>query len=176
MLRPMYKPFQTGLLLLLVLRPRVTSRKVTPVEMSTSPPQRLLKCDDARVVYTPLDKAYSQRIIFKSVSDSENPPENARKEYSPQRNMWMAVAEADISKPGPHNTNIYYGSNANEEVWKLTFIDYVGDPPKWLSEKLVFGQVWWGRIYATEFVIDLQQHKFLYREMANYGAMTEPCE
>jgi hypothetical protein len=44
------------------------------------------------------------------------------------------------------------------------------------SEKLVFGQVWWGRFDATEFVIDLQQYKFIYKEMANYVSMAEPCE
>jgi hypothetical protein len=172
----MYKPIQTGLLLLFVLHPRVESQKDRPLEGSPSTAQRLLKCDDARVVYTPFDKIYSRRIIFKSVSDTEDPPQNARKEYSPQRNMWMAVVEAAISKSGPHNTNIYFGSNANEEVWKLTLVNYVGDAPKWLSEKLVFGQVWWGRIYTTEFILDLQQHKFMYMEMANYEAMAEPCE
>ena len=90
--------------------------------------------------------------------------------------MWMAAVEPDTSKPGLWNTSIYFVSNSNEEVWKLTFVDQQGAGVKWLSEKLVFGQAWWGRIYATEFVLDIQQHKFIYMEMANYGAMTEPCE
>ena len=118
-LRKMRKPFRAGLVLLLALQPRASSQKDKLPEFLATPSQRLLKCDDARVVYTPLDKTYSKRIIFKSVSDTEDPPQNARKEYSPERNMWMAVVETDISKPGPHNTNIYFGSNANEEVWKL---------------------------------------------------------
>jgi hypothetical protein len=172
----MYKPIQTGLLLLFVLQPRVSPQKDRPPAVSASPAQRLLKCENAKVVYTPFDKTYFKRIIFKSVSDTEDPLQNARKEYSPQRNMWMAVVEPDTSKAGPLNTSIYFGSNANEEVWRLTFVDQVGAGGKWISEKLVFGQVCWGRIYATEFILDLQQHKFMYMEMANYGAMAEPCE
>jgi hypothetical protein len=176
MLQQVYKPLKAGLVILLILQPRVSSQKDKQLEISSSSTQRLLKCDDARVVYTPFDKTYSKRIIFKSVTDTEDPPQNARKEYSPERNMWMAAVEPDTSKPGPWNTSIYFGSNSNEEVWKLTFVDQQGAGVKWLSEKLVFGQDWWGRIYATEFVLDIQQHKFIYMEMANYGATTEPCE
>ena len=176
MLQQVYKPLKAGLVILLILQPRVSSQKDKQLEISSSSTQRLLKCDDARVVYTPFDKTYSKRIIFKSVTDTEDPPQNARKEYSPERNMWMAAVEPDTSKPGPWNTSIYFGLNSNEEVWKLTFVDQRGGGVKWLSQKLVFGQAWWGRIYATEFVLDIQQHKFIYMEMANYGAMTEPCE
>ena len=80
-LREMDKRFRDGLVLLLALQPCVSSQ--------ATPSQRLLKCDDARVVYTPFDKTYSNRIVFKSVTDSENPPQNVRKEYLPERNMWM---------------------------------------------------------------------------------------
>src|SRR5258708_6202529 len=138
MLQQMYKPLQAGLALLLVLQPRMNSQK------DKLPSQHLLKCDDARVVYSPFDKTYSKRIIFKSVTDTEDPPQNARKEYSPGRKMWMAAVEPDTSKPGLWNTSIYFVSNSNEEVWKLTFVDQRGAGVKWLSEKLVFGQAWWG--------------------------------
>ena len=172
----MYLRLRAGLVFLLILQPTVNPQKEKETGKPPLPAERILKCDDARVRYTPFEKSYSKRIIFKSVTDTEDPPQNARKEYSPERNRWMAVVEPDTSKAGPWNTSIYFGSNSNEEVWKLTFVDQVGAGGKWISEKLVFGQVWWGRIYATEFVIDLERHNFIYREMANYGAMTEPCE
>ena len=96
-------------------------------------------------MYTPFDEMYSKRIILKSVTDSEDPPQNAPKEYSPERNMWKAVVDPDTSKPGPWNTSIYFGSDSNEEVWKLTLVDQIGVGIKWTNEKLVFGQVWWGK-------------------------------
>lgn len=119
---------------------------------------------------------YAKRIVLVDVSKSENPPQTSSKEYSPERDMWEVTVEPDTSKPGPWNTSIYFGSDANKEVWRLTFVDARDARTKWLNEKLVFGQVWWGRIYATEFILDLQQHKFIYREMAQYGAKIEPCQ
>jgi len=44
-----------------------------------------------------------------------------------------------------------------------------------LNEKLIFGEVWWGRIYATDFIFDVEQRKFSYREMAHFGELMEPC-
>jgi hypothetical protein len=139
-------------------------------------PPDVLKCEDAKVLFSPFDEAYSKRIILKDLSNSENPPSNAQREYSPERDMWKVIIEPDTSKPGPWNTVIYFGSDANETVWKLTLVDVRATSVQWLNEKLVFGKVWWGRIYATDFILDVQQRKFLYREMANYVAKGEPCQ
>jgi hypothetical protein len=166
-----------GLLFLLVLPPTIDSHKQTKPEKAAASSQHLLKCEDAKVRYAPFDEAYSKRMVLKSVTDSEDPPQSVPKEYSPERNMWQAEVDPDTTKPGPWSTSVYFGSDANEDVWKLTFVDAIGAGGlHWLNEKLVYGEVFWGRIYATEFILDLQQHKFIYREMADYGAMTEPCQ
>ena len=167
-----------GLLLLLLLPSRIDphERRNPEPERQRPSSQGLLKCADAKVRYAPFDEAYSKRMVLKSVSDAENPPAGSKKDYSPERNMWLVAVEPDTTKPGPWSKSIYFGSDSNEEVWKLTVIDQNGVGTRWLNEKLVYGQVSWGRIYATEFVLDLQQHKFIYREMANYGAVTEPCQ
>jgi hypothetical protein len=136
----------------------------------------LQKCDQQRVLYRPFDEAYSKRIVWQSVSNSENPPARVKNEYSPERTKWSVTVDPDTTKPGPWNTQVYFGSDADEEVWKLTLNDNAGTEFKWLSEKLVFGRIWWGRIYATDFVLDLEAHKFLYKEMAHYGDMIQPCE
>jgi hypothetical protein len=41
---------------------------------------------------------------------------------------------------------------------------------------LIFGEVWWGRIYATDFIFDVEQNKFVYREMAHFGELIQPCQ
>ena len=171
----MFKPLTICLAVLLFLPVTMDSREAKR-ERSSIRPQGFPKCADAKVQYTPFDAAYSKRIIFKSVSGSENPPASARKEYSPDRSMWMAALEPDTSKPGPWNSSFYFGSDADEGVWKLTFVDRRDADVKCLNDKLVFGQIWWGRVYLTEFILDLQQHKFIYREMAHYDAVTEPCQ
>lgn len=172
----MFKPLVlvSGTFLLLLGTGRTQTRQVD------SPPRRdapaLLKCDQQKVVYSPFDEAYSKRIVWLDVSNSENPPAGVKKEYAPQHTKWSVTIEPDRTKPGPWNTEIYFGSDANEEVWKLSLNDNIEGHARWLSDKLVFGSVWWGRIYATDFILDLDTHKFIYREMAHYGDMIQPCE
>lgn len=145
---------------------------------ASSPPraeQVLLKCDQQKVVYSHFDEAYAPRIVWQDVSDSEDPPADVKKQYSPQHTKWTVTIEPDRTKAGPWNTVIYFGSDANEEVWKLSVNDNIEMGFQWLSEKLVFESAWWGRIYATDMILDLDNHKFIYREMAQYGDMIQPC-
>jgi hypothetical protein len=46
----------------------------------------------------------------------------------------------------------------------------------WLNEKLLYGSVWWGRTVSTDFVFDAEKRAFIYREMANYGELVQPCD
>jgi hypothetical protein len=172
----MFRLVSAVLMLLFLLPPHAGREKEKRPDESVLRGQGVLKCEDASVVYSPFDETYAKRILLKDVSDSEDPPQNAAKEYSPERDMWMVMVEPDTSKPGPWNTTVYFGSNANEKVWKLTLLDVRNVGVKWLNEKLAFGQIWWGRTYETEFILDLQQDKFIYREMAQYGAKSEPCQ
>ncbi len=140
--------------------------------------QRLPKCEAAKVQYSPFNPSYSNRIVLQSVTDTENAPANAAKQYSPQHTMWLARVQADYSKPGPWTTSVYFGSDASYEVLKLSFIDHGngGVQVDWLNEKLVFGRVWWGRVYSTDFILDLEKKDFIYREMAHYGELVQPCQ
>jgi hypothetical protein len=61
----------------------------------------LQKCDQQRVLYRPFDEAYSKRIVWQSVCNSENPPARVKKEYSPERTKWSVTVDPDTTKPGP---------------------------------------------------------------------------
>jgi len=60
----------------------------------------------------------------------------------------------------------------------LTFVDHGngGVSIQWLNEKLPYGSVGWGRIVSTDFVFDVERKGFIYREMANYGELVQPCQ
>ena len=137
-----------------------------------------LKCSDVKIRYSPFDATYSNRILLKSAAGSQDVPQTAAKKYSPQHTMWQARVDADTMKPGPWTTSVYFGSDGNNEVLKLMLVDHAsgGVQVDWLSEKLVFGRVWWGRIISTDFVLDLQKRQFIYREMGEYGDIIQPCE
>src|SRR5579859_4818002 len=132
----MFKPFNVAMLLAMLLPSTIDLHdyrveEYRKPERASPQPQGLLKCEDAKVQYAPFDKAYAKRIIFRAVSDTENPPLSIEKEYSPESNMWQVAVDPDTTKPGPWSKSIYFGSDSNEEVWKLTFIDQIGVDTRW---------------------------------------------
>ena len=83
----MFRPVSAALVLLFLLPPKAGREKEKRPDESALPGQGVLKCEDARVVYSPFDETYAKRILLKDVSDSEDPPQNAPKEYSSERDM-----------------------------------------------------------------------------------------
>jgi len=139
--------------------------------------QELPKCGTARVEYTPFDDSYSGRIQINSLRSSDAQPAPSEKILSPQHTRWLTEILPDTMKPGPWTTRVYVGAGDSAPDVELRFVDdaYGGANVRWLNEKLIFGEVWWGRIYATDFILDVEQRKFIYREMAHFGNLMEPC-
>ena len=139
--------------------------------------QELAKCDSARVHYTPFDDSYSRRIQINSPSSLETQLSTGDKVLSPQGTRWLTQVLPDTMKPGPWTTRVYLGATKSAPDIELSFVDEEngGVAVHWLNEKLIFGEVWWGRIYATDFIFDVEQRKFIYREMAHFGDLMQPC-
>ena len=139
--------------------------------------QELPKCGAARVEYTPFDDSYSGRIQVSTPTHSGTQPSTGEKVFSNQRTRWLTVASPDMMKPGPWNTSVYVGEVESIHDVELRFVDEGsgGVSVNWLNEKLIFGEVWWGRIEATDFIFDVEQRKFVYREMAQFGELIQPC-
>jgi hypothetical protein len=140
--------------------------------------QRLPKCGSQKVNYTSFDESYESRILIESSTDSKGPPPSGDKVYAPQHTRWVTEASPDYMKPGPWTTRVYVGSGDQEAGLVLMAVDHAsgGLNVRWLNEKLLYGQVWWGRIYSTDFILDVEARKFIYREMAHYGELIEPCQ
>jgi hypothetical protein len=94
---------------------------------------------------------------------------------SPQGLRRFVLDPADMLKPGPWETRIYiYNRDDSGKALKLKFSDHGngGVRVSWLNEKLVFIQVWWGRIRSTDIVFDCERGKPLYMEDADYFKLT----
>jgi len=137
----------------------------------------LPKCGEARVPHTPFDENYAQKIILREVQNSGPSEPEGNKEYSPQRTAWVSPSSPEYSRPGPWNTTVTIGTMAGSKVLQLAFQDHAsgGASVQWLNEKLLLGHVWWGRIYSTDFMLDVEQEQFIYKQMAHYGEIVEPC-
>jgi hypothetical protein len=129
------------------------------------------------VNYAVFDESYTSKFLVESPKDSKTSLPSGQKIYSPQHTRWLIEVPADYMKPGPWTTRFYVGSGENQTDLILTIFEHGNTiSAQWLNEKLLYGQVWWGRIYSTDFVFDADQHKFIYREMAHYGEMIQPCQ
>ena len=137
----------------------------------------LPKCGQAKVQYTPFDENYSKRIMLREALIPGLSNAEGDKEYSPQHTAWMSPDLPDYSRPGPWDTTIMVGNAAGSKVLQLTFQNHASGSVsiRWLNEKLLFGRVWWGRIYSTDFILDVEREQFIYKQMAHYGEVIEPC-
>jgi hypothetical protein len=137
--------------------------------------QQLPQCESEKVDYSAFDNRFADKMLV------QPGPVSAwivgDKQFSPQKTRWMIVSKPDYTKPGPWTTVVWI-RNADRGVPEmLTFVDHAsgGVSLEWLNEKLLYGAVSWGRIVSTDFIFDFEKKEFLYREMANYGQLTEPC-
>jgi hypothetical protein len=137
----------------------------------------LQKCSELRVQYTPFDENYSQRIILREAANFGTSKPEGNKVYSPQHTAWVSQSSPDYSQPEPWSTTVVTATPVGSKVLQLAFQNHAsgGTSVQWLNEKLLFGRVWWGRIYSTDFIVDVEKEQFLYEQMAECGEMIQPC-
>ena len=163
---------------------KVTQRSATPVIVlllfapvfSFSQKPKYAECRGIHVTYEPFDQRFATRIAVQPSPD--NAVGKGEKQFSPQHSRFLIVRSPDFSMPGPWATEIrILNVEGDEAPLVLTFTDHAdgGVDIHWVNEKLIYGSVWWGRIVSTDFIFDVDSQKFVYREMANYGELIEPC-
>jgi hypothetical protein len=140
--------------------------------------QEHTRCDSARVQYAPFDDSYSSRFQIKPSPGLDTQLSAKNKVFSTQHTRWLIEVSPDTMKPGPWTTRVYVGRTDSAPDVELRFVGETngGVGARWLNEKLIFGEAWWGRIGATDFIFDVEQSKFVYREMAHFGELIQPCQ
>jgi hypothetical protein len=92
---------------------------------------------------------------------------------SPHGTARLLVDKADMMKAAPWTTRVYVVTHspvANGVILTVRDHGNGGVRATWLNEKLVFLQVWWGRIRSTDLVLDVGLGKWIYAENADYMA------
>jgi len=148
----------------------------TPTPVPVTPP----KCEDRLVAYAPLGEHARSRISIERPADPRRPPVGpAARQQSPQGTRWLLVVEPDFTHPGPWDTTLaVFGNPTGAETLRVGFRDHgsSGVRATWLNEKLLFVQVWWGRIASSDLVLDVERGAPLYVEDADLAAFLGPCE
>ena len=92
---------------------------------------------------------------------------------SPQRTSTLTNYSFDSQKAGSGTVVTALQTRRGKHIF-LSFSPAIGSSAQWLNEDLVYLQVWWGRIAASEMVFDASTKKFVYRKLANYGYLSGP--
>lgn len=79
----------------------------------------------------------------------------------------LLIHRPDTLRPAPWTTVIDMNSRTGQRT-VLEVSDARDVAVIRLTEKLVFVQIWWGRIYSEDIVFDMAAGQFVYRELARY--------
>lgn len=119
--------------------------------------------------HTKFDEKYSSR--FNLYENSGVSSSNFLERVCSTNNIYCA----DIINFEQTSDSIYISKVriCNGKNYELIFelLDHVSSMPeiKWVNEKLLFVRIWWGRILGTDFIIDIEERKIVYKEMVNDG-------
>jgi hypothetical protein len=130
-------------------------------------------CKDVFVSYAKPNERLSQKISLST--DARGEYTESQRVTSPQGTRWLVSLNPDYTKAGPWDTTLIIGNGAaGTPILKATFRDHGNTfSANWLNEKLVYIQVWWGRIVSSDMILDVEKQAFIYNEVANYGAPTD---
>jgi hypothetical protein len=89
---------------------------------------------------------------------------------------WLMEETPDTTRSGRWKTqlDIFDDFDADHFV-RIELIDHVSGGVKytWLNDKLLFVEVWWGRIACTDFILNTETRKFLYIEDAFHPVLQD---
>jgi hypothetical protein len=119
-----------------------------------------------------------KKITLTRLGSYASVPKSESRIFSPQGTRWFINESPDYSKSGPRSTTLYIGSRAVDTgPLQATFTDDdKAFAANWINEKLLFIQVWWGRVASSDLILDVDKGTFLYDEFAHYGELVEPCD
>ena len=133
----------------------------------TSPDQ----WSEPRTFHSPFDDEFSKGIVVSRGKIDPGP--DIKKVFSSNNAYWYAVQGADYTKVGPYSTNILIYNERKGYLIDLQLIEHSQYEPniKWINEKLIYVDVWWGRILGSSIIFDVEKEQIIYKEMMHDGVI-----
>jgi hypothetical protein len=147
-----------------------------------------MRREDAHIQYTDLavDRFHKVTIGAKVVlgaidwdSANQEGVKDLKRILAPQRTHWYIQTEPDTMHEGPWSTDVYvFGRGRSDRPLHIHVDGHAsgGVRPKWISDNLLFIRVWWGRLGATDYILDIEQQKWLYAMDADFSEIQDQCE
>jgi hypothetical protein len=123
---------------------------------------------DARLYHCPFDEEFASRISLGRCAVPDTLPE---RHMASNQAYWFATILPDRTKSGPWNTDVLVSTERDYLVAiRFRDIHYCQDIG-WVNEKLLRIRVWWGRICATDLIVDVERERVIYKEMVWDGSI-----
>ncbi|MBI4823691.1 MAG: hypothetical protein HY805_05620 [Nitrospirae bacterium] len=126
-----------------------------------------------RIFHSEFYNNYESRIQISHTNIDEKILREKERNYSPNGAYWFVVYSPDIMEPGPWSTEIRV-FNERDYIIKIELIDHAATYTttiKWINEKLIYIELWWGRVLGTYFIFDVEKEKVVIREMVHDGGI-----
>ena len=117
-----------------------------------------------RVFHSPLDGREESLLTLDRIAAS--PGAGAERHSSPNQAYWFSWR-----REGPDRVSIEV-FNERDYLLRLRWQKVEpGRAPRlsWINEKLLYGELWRGRLFGEFFVLDVERETFLIRQKAVYG-------
>ena len=123
---------------------------------------------EPRLFHRPFDEHFASRI---AVDRCAIPTPLPNRHRSPNKAYWYALIRPDQTKNGPWNSEVLAYTERDYLV-RIRLLD-IHDCHEidWVNEKLLRVRVWWGRICATDLILDVEREQIIYREMVWDGVI-----
>ena len=126
---------------------------------------------ESRLYHTPFAEDYNDRIKVETVELPENLDGYV---FSPNEAYGYIYKPPDTSKKRPPWTTVIEIYNERDYVIRLSLIDNHASYETritWISEKLLYIRVWWGRVLGSDLIFDVESEHFVYKEMIESGGI-----
>ncbi len=116
--------------------------------------------------YTPFDSLFGDRITITSIPLTDAFVLDTTGAVSPPSGSGQfTIEKPDYLQPGPWNTSFTIVSAFGLRV--VSIRDHASYEPRmrWINEKYMHMTAWWGRVYGTEGILDLETGDWIILEM-----------
>ena len=125
------------------------------------------KWSEPRVFHSTFEDRYNEKIVITSTQITD---EIKNYHYSNNKAYWFTLQEPDFMKSGQWSTIIEI-FNERDYLINIQFVDHnqYCVKAKWINEKLIYIQVWWGRVLGSYLIYDVEKERVIIKEMLHDG-------